>query len=302
MCLLVYLHKHEVTVLMTSFLLRIRNEIQTDWTSIWSVPVTDEHTGRKSPVHLCSLHTRKSLRAGESTQALQCTCSTSTYARCIFASNEHNLWFRLCASDVQVLQIDSLHSWTSLLWPVVLVWHFAALYWQSQCLSSHSGIQRRRKGEKEGRESNNAKRTDQMKNSMQTRVVTNRQFYELQTWNGVAHVQRLLSARWQQGRVRASALVLCKNGLIHFLHERVSLGRHHTSQSTQIYGPLKQQGSWPLCLRWLTAKTQCALIHALHHRVDSSLFIPSSLHFYCQNMNSSHTLLSNYYSFLQHSF
>lgn len=38
-----------------------------------------------------------------------------------------------------------------------------------------------------------------------------------------------------------------KNGLIHFPHERVSLGRHQTSQSTQIYGPLKQQASWPPC-------------------------------------------------------
>lgn len=34
-----------------------------------------------------------------------------------------------------------------------------------------------------------------------------------------------------------------KNGLIHFLHERVSLGQHQTSQSTQIYGPLKQRAS-----------------------------------------------------------
>ena len=143
---------------------------------------------------------------------------------------------------------------------------FAGCLPKCQRLCSHSkkpklGVMR---GKKEKLRENKGKRTDWMKSSIQTRVVTNREFYELQTcWNGVAvHVQQLLSARWQQGRVRASTLALRKNGLIHFPHERVSLGRHQTGQSTQIYGPLKQQASWPLCHHRLAAKTHCTLIHA----------------------------------------
>ena len=60
-------------------------------------------------------------------------------------------------------------------------------------------------------------------------------------WNGVPHASRsLLSAR---PAAQLRHLLFVKNGLIHFLHERVSLGRHRTSQATQIYGPLKQQAS-----------------------------------------------------------
>lgn len=54
----------------------------------------------------------------------------------------------------------------------------------------------------------------------------------------------------EQGRVRASTLAICKNGLIHFPHERVSQGRHRTSQSTQIYGPLKQQADLTAMPLW----------------------------------------------------
>lgn len=87
------------------------------------------------------------------------------------------------------------------------------------------------------------KRTDRMRRGVQTRVVTNREFYELQTCrNGVALV---CSGSYQRAGSRGGR-ELRKNGLIHFLHERVSLGQHQTSQSTQIYRPLKQRAPSPL--------------------------------------------------------
>lgn len=94
------------------------------------------------------------------------------------------------------------------------------------------------------------KSIDWMKRGVQTRVVTNREFYELQTcWNGVSFV---CSGSYQCAGSRGGR-ELRKNSLIHFLHERVSLGQHQTSQSTQIYRPLKQQASWPLyaTIGWL---------------------------------------------------
>lgn len=45
-----------------------------------------------------------------------------------------------------------------------------------------------------------------------------------------------------QGRVRASTLAICKNGLIHFPHERVSEGRHQTSQSNADLWTIKAAG------------------------------------------------------------
>lgn len=128
-------------------------------------------------------------------------------------------------------------------------------------------MRKKRKERKTEREQQRHERMDWMKSSIQTGVVTNREFYELQTcWNGVPCVcsssYRLAGS---EGRVRASTLALRKNGLIHFPHERVSLGRHQTSQSTQIYGPLKQQASWPLCHRRLAAKTHTAPSFMLGH-------------------------------------
>lgn len=156
--------------------------------------------------------------------------------------------------------------------------------------------QEKKKKRKTERENNKGERTDWMKSSTQTGVVTNREFYELQTcWNGVPCVcsgsYRLAGS---EGRVRASTLALRKNGLIHFPHERVSLGRHQTSQSTQIYGPLKQQASWPPCHHRLAAEAHCTLIHARPLLSITgqlpSLFIPSSGPLLLPYMNSSHSL------------
>jgi hypothetical protein len=58
-------------------------------------------------------------------------------------------------------------------------------------------------------------------------------------WSAARESQPLIGSPAAQLR----HLLFVKNGLIHFLHERVSLGRHRTSQATQIYGPLKQQAS-----------------------------------------------------------
>lgn len=134
---------------------------------------------------------------------------------------------------------------------------------------------------KKKRKQSENKSTDWMKRGVQTRDVTNREFYELQTsWNGVPFV---CSGSYQHTGSRGGR-ELRKNGLIHFLHERVSLGQHQTSQSTQIYGPLKQQASWPLY-----ATIGRLLRHAapsLEHDLRPSGRLPhcSSLHrehFYC---------------------
>lgn len=133
---------------------------------------------------------------------------------------------------------------------------------------------------KERKQSEN-KSTDWMKRGVQTRVVTNREFYELQTcWNGVVFV---CSGSYQRAGSRGGC-ELRKNSLIHFLHERVSLGQHQTSQSTQIYGPLKEQASWPLCatIGWLLRHAAPSLARVL--RPSGRLPHCSSFHwehFYC---------------------
>lgn len=108
-------------------------------------------------------------------------------------------------------------------------------------------------------EKRQGKNTDRMKSSIQTRAVTNREFYELQTcWNGVPCV---CGSSYQFASSRGG-WELHKNGLIRFPHERVSLGQHQTRQSTQIYGPLKQQAFWPMCHHRLAAETHCTLINS----------------------------------------
>lgn len=137
------------------------------------------------------------------------------------------------------------------------------------------------------RKASENKSTDRMRRGVQTRVVTNREFYELQTCrNGVALV---CSGSYQCTGSRGGR-ELRKNGLIHFLHERVSLGQHQTSQSTQIYGPMKAVGLLTIiCHHRLAAKTLTHLVPGLQGG-SLPLLISSSGALLLPYISSSHHL------------